>query len=114
MRVRVPALLTLLLTGCAGSPWLPAVDVWGALSHAEHASARLDRRRRSEGWRGRVGVGLRWRETGPVERPPRLPRRPALAPDPTGRAPCRSARLCAWERRAVARATRALIDGGGS
>lgn len=94
----------LLLAGCTGAraaAWVPRLVVRGALVHRRGAGPD----RASERWDWRVEAGLRWRPGGarPRPPPPAAPKVEALSGE-APELPCLDPALCAWERRARARA----------
>ncbi|HJL18740.1 MAG TPA: hypothetical protein RMH99_23970 [Sandaracinaceae bacterium LLY-WYZ-13_1] len=102
------AAIALLLTGCTGAQgaaFVPRLVVRGAAVHRRDEGGSGPRER----WDWRVEADLRW-SLGRVRREPAsiAPVAPKVRLDPRGAPACVEPTICAWERRARARALRAI------
>lgn len=106
MRVWLAGMLVLMV-GC-GSSWVPRAVVYAEARQTR--SARLSSARTTGGgvWVGTVGLRIAWSRAA---RGPEEAEEPVHRLEPPPAAPCASAVLCAWERRARVRALRNLLGG---
>lgn len=96
--------ISLLASGCtqaSAAAWAPGLVVHGALVQQRRSGASAH----AERWDWRVGGELRWQLGADSASPPPPAEEGAAVPLETGDgSPCRVPTLCAWERRARARA----------